>query len=99
MDLEVDLGFKVKFTERFRLYGIDAPETYGVSKESAEYKAGIAATTRLSEILFVGRVVTIITHKDTKDKYGRYLVNILDTNGISVSSRLLDEGLVTAYPS
>lgn len=36
-DLEISVGLHVYVNERCRLYGIDAPETYGKRKNSKEY--------------------------------------------------------------
>lgn len=51
LDLTVDLGFKVSVRIRARLYGVDTPETFGVKKESDEYKAGVAAREFVEEWL------------------------------------------------
>lgn len=72
VDLMVDLGFSIKLKERFRLYGINAPESR--TKDLEEKKRGIAATEWLDELLDNmdgGLVVT--TLKDKKGKYGRWI--------------------------
>lgn len=40
VDLRLDLGFHTNVELRFRLKGVDTHETYGVSKESEEFKRG-----------------------------------------------------------
>jgi micrococcal nuclease len=73
VDIKVDLGFKISFVERFRLYGIDAWETRGVERPK-----GLLAKEYLIERLEeVENCVTIVTIKDKKGKYGRYLANII----------------------
>ena len=40
-DFTVDLGFRVSKDIRIRMLGVDTAETYGVKKESDEYKRGM----------------------------------------------------------
>ena len=40
VDVTVDLGFRIHREIRLRLAGIDTHETYGVSKDSEEYRRG-----------------------------------------------------------
>ena len=75
VDLEVDLGFRTLMRDRFRLSGIDTPETYGVKKGSEEYKAGMKAKEWLEEKIG-GEIILIKTHKDKRGKYGRWLCEI-----------------------
>ena len=52
MDIEFDLGFSIKFTERVRLYGIDAYEpTLRKGTTEEEKKLGIEAKAYLIEKL------------------------------------------------
>jgi len=75
--LDIDLGLSVHVHERCRLYGINAPETHGVRKDSEEYKRGMEAAEFLRNMI-EGKEVLIRTHKDKKGKYGRYLVEIFE---------------------
>ena len=75
VDLEVDLGFGMIFQERFRLYGIDAPETRTRNKE--EKAKGMAAKAWIRDLLNNNPDSLFIrTHKDRKGKFGRYLCEI-----------------------
>lgn len=65
MDLEVDLGFDIRFTQKVRFYGINAPE-----KVTPE---GKAASAYLKGLLEPGTAVIMRTLKDRTEKYGRYL--------------------------
>ncbi len=71
VDLLVDLGFGVHVKERFRLYGIDAPEM--------PTEAGKIAKAYLESILGTAIDIYVSTRKMTRkpqektDKYGRYL--------------------------
>jgi len=91
VDLDVDLGFGMRATERFRLYGINAWERRGEDR-----KRGIAATIALSQMLEDARgedfKITIETHKDKKEKYGRYLVTLCPSELGSLNQRLVDCG-------
>ena len=73
---DVELGLHVKvFLEKFRLFGINAPEMRG-----AEKPEGTIARDWLRERI-LGKEILIETIKapkgvDKKGKYGRYLVNL-----------------------
>lgn len=94
VDAIVDLGFSVHINERLRIAYIDTPETYGVKKESQEYKDGIIAKNRLIELV-EGKSVIIKTYK--KGKYGRYIAEIFLNDNVSVGEILLNEGLAKPY--
>jgi micrococcal nuclease len=95
VDLDFDLGLDSHRYERVRLYGIDAPETYGVKKDSEEYKAGAKTKQRLANLV-TAREIWVETHKDKTGKYGRYLATIwvvIDDALVNVNELLVDEGL------
>ena len=95
IDADVDLGFDVWIKTRFRLLGIDTPETYGVKKESAEYAAGMLAKARTTELM-LGKLITVVTEKDRTEKYGRYLATVY-VDGVNVNETLIKEGLAKIY--
>jgi len=87
---EVDLGFKVNFTEKFRLLRINAPELRGLERED-----GLISRDRLRELI-LDKEVIIHTFKDKRGKYGRYLAEILikvDDELINVNDWLVTEKL------
>ena len=92
LDLELDLGMGVRVRERFRLFGIDTPETYGVKKGSDEYKAGMKAKEFVEAAVMGGKQLHIDTYKDRKGKYGRYLATII-VDGENLNQLLVDNGL------
>jgi micrococcal nuclease len=96
IDLEFDLGLDAYRHERVRLYGVDAPEIYGVKKESEEYARGVSAKEFVTECL-EGKMVWVNTIKDKTGKYGRYLAHVYfqDDSGahVSISKLLLEDGL------
>jgi len=91
VDVVVDLGFRLSWEMRVRLTGINAPETYGVKRDSAEYAAGKRATDYLRDRV-EGKWVVIRTEKDRTGKYGRYLATLY-LDGAEVNQELVDKGL------
>jgi micrococcal nuclease len=70
--VDIDLGFGTWLkNQQIRLYGINAPEVRGESKE-----AGLAARDVLIKWIPIGSDIIIKTHKDDKEKYGRWLGEI-----------------------
>lgn len=92
VELRIDLGNRCFWQEAFRLYGIDAPETHGETKE-----AGEAAANRLRQLL-AGGVLLAETLKP--DKYGRTLVRMTALHEgfpIDVSAKLINENHGRCY--
>ena len=84
VDLNLDLGFKIKFQLRGRLTGINAPE--GKQTDAANW---------LHEQLPIGKTIIVETKK-TQEKYGRWLVTIfLDDKNLNLE--LLEKGLADPY--
>ncbi|QKY79823.1 nuclease [Arthrobacter phage Bumble] len=87
--LDVDLGFRMRSTASFRLYGVDTPER---GRPGAR-----EATARAEEFAPAGSVVRIETHKDP-DKYGRWLVELYSPGAFrSLNTVLVEEGLAVGY--
>jgi micrococcal nuclease len=88
----IDLGFGIWiFKQTFRLAGINTPEL------KTEPVKAIAAKNKLKELVLNKRV-TLITKKDSKEKYGRWLATILleeDKNLIDINHKLVVEGFAT----
>jgi micrococcal nuclease len=87
----VDLGCDTTLNMTVRLYGINAPEMSTpegvVAKQfAADWIAGRAADGFL-----------IRTVKDHKEKYGRYLADLLAADGTSLCQALLDSGNAVVY--
>lgn len=102
VEFEVSLGFNVNIKEKFRFYGIDTPEVYGVKKDSPEYQAGKKASDFVRNALENAKSITIETVKG-KGKYGRWLcrvwVDVLPedmTTATTLNQRLIDENLAEA---
>jgi micrococcal nuclease len=83
---EVDLGFNINITEKFRLSGLNAPEVRGEERGS-----GLISRDKLRDKI-LGKEVIIKTFKDSTEKYGRYIAEIyLETENIN--EWLITEGL------
>lgn len=88
----VDLGFKINFTIKIRLRGINTPEIRGVERPE-----GLIAKARVVDLI-LNKDVILKTHKDRTGKYGRYLGEIFLKEGdISINQILLNEGLAKPY--
>jgi micrococcal nuclease len=103
-DVECDLGFsfwmkpildaKIWYRDRrVRLYGINAPETRGATKEAGnKSKAFLRSLVQDREVL----LQTIkVKEKDKADDFGRYL-GIIYFQGVNVNERLVAEGYAEA---
>jgi micrococcal nuclease len=94
VDLEVDLGFRIKITERFRLANINAPEM----KTPEGPKAKEALTTILTA---PGTSLVIRSMKPIgTDLYGRWLAEIYATNKdstVSVNEHMVKSGFAVPF--
>jgi len=87
--LIVDMGNKIRWTENFRLFGIDTPERGQVNHDEA--------TDYLNKLLSNG-VTRIVTYKP--DKYGRWLVDIwvaIDGGELHANHAMVVEGFAKEY--
>ena len=93
-EIAIDLGFFIFRVESVRLNGIDAPEIH--SSDQVERGFADKARTALAALLPVGATILLRTIKD-KEKYGRYLADIVTADNRNVSAALLATGLAIAY--
>ena len=96
VDLLVDLGFTILVSTRFRLLGIDTPET----NRRASREAGLAATAFAESLAPVGSVVLVRSTKT--GKYGRWLATVYPMGGdgdplVSVNDALVEAGHARVY--
>jgi endonuclease YncB( thermonuclease family) len=82
--LRVDVGFRSRYEDSFRLMGCNAPE--GKANESAQ---------KLRELLQPGLAVTVKTAKP--EKYGRWLADIATDDIPSISRWLIEHGFAAPY--
>jgi len=77
VDLIIDLGFDTFRHERFRLYGIDAPEMR--TKAGKEAKAWLIGVLGPYGAIYVQTIQ--LSTKAKRDKYGRFLAVLYDDLG------------------
>lgn len=87
-DLIVDVGFSVTIKHRFRLNGIDTPETWR-PKTEAEREHGERATDFVRNLM-EGETVTIYSHK--LGAYNRYDADVILPDGRDLVTVLKQEG-------
>lgn len=87
-DLLVDVGFSITLKERFRLAGVDAPESWR-PKTKAEGEHGELAKVAVKKLLD-NKKVTVKTYKG--DKYGRWLCDVL-VDGVDIADYLRENDL------
>jgi endonuclease YncB( thermonuclease family) len=96
--VRLDLGCDTFRRETLRVYGINAPESKGVTAA-----AGKAATAFLQELLPAGTRLLAHTIKDKKEKWGRLLADMYtygpEGNVLpdSISKRMTDAGHAQPY--
>ncbi len=93
IDLHISLGFDIWQTTRIRIRGIDTPETR--TRDLTEKSAGLLAKSRVMDLLPAGSVVRVIG--TGRDKYGRTLADIINSDKISISQYLLSNRLAVPY--
>ncbi len=77
---------------KIRIIGINTPEL--ARKNKPNQPLSIRARDRLRQLLFAGKNrVRLHYGEQRKDRYGRYLANIWDTNNRNLAEQLLAEGL------
>jgi micrococcal nuclease len=88
--LDVDLGFDIKRKDSFRLMGINAPEM--------KTPEGIVSRNHLCELLNwpANSAVVVTTHKDQREKYGRYLATLF-IDGKNINDAMVEAGEAVPY--
>lgn len=97
IDVDIDLGFDISYTQRVRLAGIDTPESRTTDKK--EKALGLEVKDRLKKAIDAATTIVIKTEKpDSSEKYGRILGWVfLDGNKVSINQTLIDEGYAWNY--
>lgn len=83
----IDLGFGVTFVQVLRLYGINAPEL--------STPEGLAAKQFLVDT--APSIVRMISFKDRKEKYGRYLATLADDQDRNINGLMVQLGYAKPY--
>lgn len=87
--LDVDMGMDIHTHKTIRLNGVDAYE-----KNSPKGKDAIQL---VHDLIKPGDMVTLLTYKDKREKFGRYLGEIYTQRGVNVGVELLDAQLAVPY--
>jgi micrococcal nuclease len=97
IDVELDLGFNISYSQRVRLAGIDTPESR--TKDKIEKALGLEVKQRLKDTLSKAQVIVIRTElPDSSEKYGRILGWLfLDGAEMSVNEALVADGYAWGY--
>lgn len=97
IDVEIDLGFNVSFSQRVRLAGIDTPESRTTNK--SEKILGLEAKEYLKSKLKDAKLIVIKTEKpDSSEKYGRILGWLyVNEDTISVNDHMIEDGYAWGY--
>lgn len=82
----VNLGFKISFTIKIRLFGINTPEIRGEEREQ-----GLVVRDIVREMI-LDKEVMVKTIKDSTGKYGRYLGVIHLDDGTNLNQWLVENG-------
>ena len=97
IDVDIDLGFNVSYSQRVRLAGIDTPESR--TKDKFEKSLGIEAKEYLKYRLKDAKIIVIKTEKpDSSEKYGRILGWLyIDGDTVSVNDQMIEDGYAWGY--
>ena len=97
IDVDIDLGFSISYTQRVRLAGIDTPESRTMDKK--EKALGLEVKDKLKKAIDAATKIVIKKEKpDSSEKYGRILGWVfLDDNKVSINQTLINEGYAWSY--
>lgn len=97
IDVDIDLGFNVSYSQRVRLAGIDTPESR--TKDKFEKSLGLEAKEYVKSKLKDAADIVIKTElPDSSEKYGRIL-GWLFVNGDkkSINEQMIEDGYAWSY--
>lgn len=97
IDVDIDLGFSVSYSQRLRLAGIDTPESRTTDK--IEKALGLEAKEYLKSKFKDAKDVIVKTEKpDSSEKYGRILGWVfIDGSTTSVNHQMIEDGYAWGY--
>ena len=92
--VDIDLGFGIIFRDQsLRLLGIDTPEVRG-----EERSQGLMSKAFVEQRIPVGSVIKIVTQRDRKEKFGRYLATVYyGEESKNLNEELLNSGMASKY--
>ena len=97
IDVDIDLGFNISYSQRVRLAGIDTPESR--TSDKFEKSLGLESKEYLKHKLKDAKVIVMKTEKpDSSEKYGRILGWLyVDENTVSVNDQMIEDGYAWGY--
>jgi micrococcal nuclease len=97
IDVDIDLGFNISYTQRVRLAGIDTPESR--TKDLKEKALGLEVKDKVKKSIDAAKTVVVKTElPDSSEKYGRILGWVyLDGDTRSLNEQLIEEGYAWGY--
>lgn len=97
IDVDIDLGFSISYSQRVRLAGIDTPESR--TSDKFEKSLGLESKEYLKTKLKDAKDIVIKTQKpDSSEKYGRILGWLyVDGSSISVNEQMIQDGYAWGY--
>jgi micrococcal nuclease len=97
IDVDIDLGFSISYSQRVRLAGIDTPESR--TKNKAEKILGLESKEYLKTKIKEAKTVVIKTEKpDSSEKYGRILGWLyIDGQLKSINEQMIEDGYAWGY--
>ncbi len=97
IDVDIDLGFSISYSQRLRLAGIDTPESRTTDK--FEKSLGLESKEYLKYKFKDAKDIVVKTEKpDSSEKYGRILGWVyLDGNTKSINEQMIEDGYAWGY--
>ena len=97
IDVDIDLGFSISYSQRVRLAGIDTPESR--TSDKFEKTLGIESKEYLKNKLKDAKDIIIKTQKpDSSEKYGRILGWLyIDGAAVSINEQMIQDGYAWGY--
>lgn len=97
IDVDIDLGFNISYSQRLRLAGIDTPESR--TSDKFEKTLGIESKEYLKYKFKDAKDIVVKTEKpDSSEKYGRILGWVyLDGNTKSINEQMIEDGYAWGY--
>ena len=97
IDVDIDLGFNISYSQRLRLAGIDTPESRTLDR--LEKSLGIESKEYLKLKFKESKDIVVKTEKpDSSEKYGRILGWVyLDGDTVSINDKMINDGHAWGY--
>jgi micrococcal nuclease len=97
IDVDIDLGFSISYSQRLRLAGIDTPESRTTDK--LEKSLGIESKEYLKSKFKDAKDIVVRTEKpDSSEKYGRILGWVyVNGDSKSLNDQMIEDGYAWGY--